>query len=969
MKNTKPSSIPKHAVLEYKCLPHSTAISAERHVTVAFRSLFWTERTEASSARNHWNVTEKHQFRIHAQIVSRMGQAHDIHATMLSTSNSSPVQVCYYEEMVPSVSHGSVIKATLTPLMTGTHYCTWDDYHQQDDGKQRENPILVFPIRYRDLSRDACIYIQLVTVQNRVIKQVYFPLWSPKGTLVTGLQRVNMTEEDAHDSHAHKNTIYPTIHHGSSDEKWEATLILDKIQQMQSKEDRHQPSSSVLSTDTSMSSDAFDTIQQRSTQADHVVNSHHALIHSVSWLDEITAHHCRNILQESINYDTYSDHCDIHSRDSNEDSSNDPWMKNTHTKTERKQDKRFQSPRMSFLESSSCQLILELLDCSYPIVYQELLLPHGLTVSTSSASGSVTPLDLSLYYKSNAYDPKDVPHDRLTDKERSRDVSTEDRDTVITDTNQIKKKPYTSGIYMPNPVPKNGRDDDMSLRLVQVLDPESQDDNPVEDKYRTLQHELIRGLVDPALKPNAEERSSLNAIISGTRQHLTAQEKDLLWRFRFSLVDNRQALTKFLLAVEWTVESEVVQAAELLEQWRRRSPIAVSDALKLLGKNVAFQTDLVRGYAIDTLQEAPDAELVLYLLQLVQALKYEHANDITASKPITSVSKKRNTRYSSLSEFLIERAATNMELANYLYWYLKVELDDVSFGRRYRDVFSQMREKLLCIEHESSTMTEHRSMWDVLMAQDIFISNIMDCQRSSRDAKGKKDAKEQLLRESLSKSLCQIINQDWSVPLPSAPHIWVKGVKADSARVFKSALYPALIDFFVDTKASSREAGPFTNGTYKVIVKTGDDLRQDQLVISLIKLMDRILKRGALDLCLTPYPILAMSQSTGLVTFVEGSIPISQVLSSYNNSILSFFKSVAPSQEGKYAVDPNVLQTYIRSCAGYCVITYLIGVGDRHLDNIMLQPSGHCKCYNSEFLINNICMHILVTHVIALEKQ
>ena len=45
--------------------------------------------------------------------------------------------------------------------------------------------------------------------------------------------------------------------------------------------------------------------------------------------------------------------------------------------------------------------------------------------------------------------------------------------------------------------------------------------------------------------------------------------------------------------MEWTVESEVVQAAELLEQWRKRSPIEVSDALKLLGKNVAFQTGLV----------------------------------------------------------------------------------------------------------------------------------------------------------------------------------------------------------------------------------------------------------------------------------------------------------------------------------------------------------------------------------------
>jgi len=33
-----------------------------------------------------------------------------------------------------------------------------------------------------------------------------------------------------------------------------------------------------------------------------------------------------------------------------------------------------------------------------------------------------------------------------------------------------------------------------------------------------------------------------------------------------------------------------------------------------------------------------------------------------------------------------------------------------------------------------------------------------------------------------------------------------------------------------------------------VMIKTGDDLRQDQLVIIVIQLMDRLLKRGTLDL-------------------------------------------------------------------------------------------------------------------------
>jgi Phosphatidylinositol 3- and 4-kinase len=40
---------------------------------------------------------------------------------------------------------------------------------------------------------------------------------------------------------------------------------------------------------------------------------------------------------------------------------------------------------------------------------------------------------------------------------------------------------------------------------------------------------------------------------------------------------------------------------------------------------------------------------------------------------------------------------------------------------------------------------------------------------------------------------------------------------------------------------------------YIVIYKAGDDLRQDQLVLQMFLLMDRLLKRENLDLKLTPY--------------------------------------------------------------------------------------------------------------------
>jgi phosphatidylinositol 3-kinase len=124
-------------------------------------------------------------------------------------------------------------------------------------------------------------------------------------------------------------------------------------------------------------------------------------------------------------------------------------------------------------------------------------------------------------------------------------------------------------------------------------------------------------------------------------------------------------------------------------------------------------------------------------------------------------------------------------------------------------------------------------------------------------------------------------------------------------------------------------------------VKTGDDLRQDQLIIMMIQLMDKLLKRAALDLCLTPYSIIATSPTSGLVEFVDGAVPISQVLSKFNGSILQFFQSVAPQNGAKFDIRPDVMSNYVRSCAGYCVITYLLGVGDRHLDNIMLTHHGH----------------------------
>lgn len=128
---------------------------------------------------------------------------------------------------------------------------------------------------------------------------------------------------------------------------------------------------------------------------------------------------------------------------------------------------------------------------------------------------------------------------------------------------------------------------------------------------------------------------------------------------------------------------------------------------------------------------------------------------------------------------------------------------------------------------------------------------------------------------------------------------------------------------------------------YKVIFKVGHDIRQDQFALQMINLFDRIFLDCGLDMKITPFRVLATSATSGFVEYVD-----SQSVSSINSQHGSIMKYFSKMTHEKLSLK-SVISNFSKSCAAYCVMTYVLGVGDRHLDNLLVTHDG--KLFHVDF--------------------
>ena len=133
-----------------------------------------------------------------------------------------------------------------------------------------------------------------------------------------------------------------------------------------------------------------------------------------------------------------------------------------------------------------------------------------------------------------------------------------------------------------------------------------------------------------------------------------------------------------------------------------------------------------------------------------------------------------------------------------------------------------------------------------------------------------------------------------------------------------------------------------TRQTYNFMIKP-EDLRKEYIIMNIIKIIDSILKTELnLDLHIITYNILPISEKFGFIEFISDASTIYDIKEEKKFSIQNFIMEKNPT------ITADTLRTnFSKSCAAYCVITYLLGIGDRHLENIMITKEGYL--FNIDF--------------------
>ncbi|KAK3877950.1 hypothetical protein Pcinc_017354 [Petrolisthes cinctipes] len=386
---------------------------------------------------------------------------------------------------------------------------------------------------------------------------------------------------------------------------------------------------------------------------------------------------------------------------------------------------------------------------------------------------------------------------------------------------------------------------------------------------------------------------------------LTPSEKETLWRCRWRCgMKVPQSLPKLLLSFSWAERDNVSQVHLLLDTW---GTVPYTVALELLQERHPDPT--IRQFAVQSLDSTlADHQLAKFMLQLVAILRLETSLD------------------NALVRMLLRRSLASHTVGSALFWHLRAE--------EHRWPNPERASAIL----EAYCRGCGLEVVKQLVRQTAFIHTLTNLAQEVTQAHRCQEEQTNELQRQLQHRQLQQHQHLHHLPSPVIPGVDLGDLKPDQCRVMKSATRPLWLVW----DNPHPMANHYTNTT-SLILKRGDDLRQDMLIIQVVSTMGQIWHSEGLDLRLMPYTCLATGNNSGIIEVVRNARTV------YNIQRETFFGAIQLhtcklfqwiKMNNKGVKLDRAIENFSMSCAGYSVATFVLGIGDRHPGNIMINTDG-----------------------------
>ncbi|CAJ0609740.1 unnamed protein product [Cylicocyclus nassatus] len=441
----------------------------------------------------------------------------------------------------------------------------------------------------------------------------------------------------------------------------------------------------------------------------------------------------------------------------------------------------------------------------------------------------------------------------------------------------------------PNPLIANEKDPILIVTLpsyeYQVVFPD------VAIEYQSIKQ-------DPSSLDSETQEYLMSLVEAGDPQTLKPDELELLWQKRSYLMHLPEALPLVLSSVTDWGYYFLSNVYQILEDWAPLSPV---QAMQLLLPQ--YPDMRIRQKAIEWILCASSDFLFNALPQLVEALRFEIFES------------------SSLAIALLTLSYKDRRFAFEIYWQLQQRIDhcmDLAYAQR-----CTLLQKELLERHETDHLRDE-------IARQHKLLNELDCIQMDLRREESEQTRLSLLRSRLGALDGSLLQHN--ARLPCIPSFRCSGVVTRDCKIFNSNAKPLKIVF------------RGLNSTYAIMHKTGDDMRQDALVLQMVAFMNDIWLSEHLDLRMITFRCMPVGYRKGMAELVSDCATLCEIQKEvgmtgvFSKDVLRNWLMKHNTTEFLYK---QALDNFTRSCAGWCVATYVLGIGDRHNDNILVTTAGH----------------------------